>query len=303
MLGFSSFYGAFILQQRKIYYIIHSVIIMKKIAVINDLSGFGKCSLTAAIPVISAHGVQCCPLTTGIFSNQTGFDSCKYLDCTDIMQDFINEWKSLDVKFDGILSGFIANSKQGSIISDFIDDFKTPETLVVVDPVMADDGILYDCYDDNSVSQIIALTEKADIITPNLTELCIICDENYSETIKLPKEKLLDKIKAMSIELEQSVVTTGIQISDGKIASTVYQDGKFDIVTTQKIGRSFSGTGDILSSFITAQCVNGASLYEAVKRACAFIETSIKDTAKRVGEVDTYPYGTDFEPHLKDIEY
>lgn len=149
------------------------------------------------------------------------------------MQDFINEWKSLDVKFDGILSGFIANNKQGSIISDFIDDFKTPETLVVVDPVMADDGILYDCYDDNSVSQIIALTEKADIITPNLTELCIICDENYSETIKLPKEKLLDKIKAMSIELEQSVVTTGIQISDGEIASTVYQDGKFDIVTTQ----------------------------------------------------------------------
>lgn len=219
------------------------------------------------------------------------------------MQDFINEWKSLDVKFDGILSGFIANSKQGSIISDFIDDFKTPETLVVVDPVMADDGILYDCYDDNSVSQIIALTEKADIITPNLTELCIICDENYSETIKLPKEKLLDKIKAMSIELEQSVVTTGIQISDGEIASTVYQDGKFDIVTTQKIGRSFSGTGDILSSFITAQCVNGASLYEAVKRACSFIEASIKDTAKRVGEVDTYPHGTDFEPHLKDIEY
>ena len=168
---------------------------------------------------------------------------------------------------------------------------------------MADDGILYDCYDDNSVSQIIALTEKADIITPNLTELCIICDENYNETIKLPKEKLLDKIKAMSIELEQSVVTTGIHISDGEIASTVYQDGKFDIVTTQKIGRSFSGTGDILSSFITAQCVNGASLYEAVKRACAFIEASIKDTAKRVGEVDTYPYGTDFEPHLKDIEY
>ena len=197
MLGFSSFYGAFILQQRKIYYIIQSVIIMKKIAVINDLSGFGKCSLTAAIPVISAHGVQCCPLTTGIFSNQTGFDSYKYLDCTDIMQDFINEWKSLDVKFDGILSGFIANSKQGSIISDFIDDFKTPETLVVVDPVMADDGILYDCYDDNSVSQIIALTEKADIITPNLTELCIICDENYNETIKLPKEKLLDKIKGV----------------------------------------------------------------------------------------------------------
>ena len=146
---------------------------MKKIAAVNDLSGFGKCSLTAALPVVSALGVQCCPLVTGVFSNQTGYDSFYCRDCTDDRVPCIEEWKKLHADFDGILTGFIANGKQGEIIHKLIDVFGNGKTVIAVDPVMADNGKMYDAYTHNTCMKIKELTKEADIITPNLTELCI----------------------------------------------------------------------------------------------------------------------------------
>lgn len=274
---------------------------MKKIAVINDLSGFGKCSLTAAVPVISAHGIQCCPLTTGVFSNQTGYESYKSVDFTDYMQGFIDEWQKLGAEFDGILSGFISNSRQGKIISDFIDLFKKENTVVVVDPVMADNGVIYPCYDDECIREIINLVKKADIITPNLTELSIICSKSYSDLIRLDKTALLDEIKKMSENLNKTVITTGIHISDHKIANAVYQDGSFRIIQSEKLGGSFSGTGDILASYITAQCVNGADINSAVQRAADFIEKSIELTIADTNGAYNTADGIHFESFLKEI--
>ncbi len=255
---------------------------MKKIAVINDLSGFGKCSLTAAIPVISALGVQCCPLTTAVFSNQTGYDSYYCIDCTEHMRSCIEEWKKLNVSFDAILTGFISSSRQGEIIADFIDSFKNENTFVVVDPVMADDGSIYDFYDDECVSSIMNLTQKADLITPNLTELCVICNKSYSKVNELPPEKKLNEIKLMSQSINEKskkiIVTSGIPIGNGKVANAVYDNGKYDIISCEKLGVSFSGTGDILSSFVTAQYVKGISASEAVRQASDFIVASIKET-------------------------
>lgn len=274
---------------------------MKKIAVINDLSGFGKCSLSAAMPIISAHSIQCCPLTTGVFSNQTGYDSYKSVDFTSYMQGFIDEWKKLGAEFDGILSGFISNGEQGKIISDFIDTFRRDNTLVVVDPVMADDGEIYSCYDEKCVSEIINLVKKADVITPNVTELSIICNKDYNKLVQLDGELLINEIEKMSSGIGKTVVTTGIHISECEVANAVYHNGSFDVFKSKMLGGSFSGTGDILSSFIIGECVNGNDIKSAVKRATDFIEKSIAETIADTNGNFNVADGVYFEKFLKEI--
>lgn len=278
---------------------------MKKIAAVNDLSGFGKCSLTAAIPVISALGVQCCPLVTGVFSNQTGYDSFYCRDCTDDMEPCIEEWKKLDASFDGILTGFIANGKQGEFILKLIETFRKNGTVVAVDPVMADDGEIYKCYDDECVKAIMSLAETADIITPNLTELCILSGRNYEDIVALSEKELLEAIKEMSAlqnkDKAKIVVTSGIHISENEVANTVYDGGSFDVIVTPHYGGSFSGTGDILASFVTAQYIKGVSVKDAVKQAshfiCKSIEETIKDTNGNYCRMD----GVHFEKYLSEL--
>ena len=278
---------------------------MKKIAAVNDLSGFGKCSLTAAIPVISALGVQCCPLVTGVFSNQTGYDSFYCRDCTDDMEPCIEEWKKLDASFDGILTGFIANGKQGEFILKLIETFRKNGTVVAVDPVMADDGEIYKCYDDECVKAIMSLAETADIITPNLTELCILSGRNYEDIVALSEKELLEAIKEMSAlqnkDKAKIVVTSGIHISENEVANTVYDGGSFDVIVTPHYGGSFSGTGDILASFVTAQYIKGVPVKKAVKQAsefiCKSIEETIKDTDGNYCRMD----GVHFEKYLSEL--
>lgn len=275
---------------------------MKKIAAVNDLSGFGKCSLTAAIPIISALGVQCCPLVTGVFSNQTGYDSFFCRDCTDDMEPCIREWEKLGASFDGILTGFIANGRQGEIILRLIEKFRTEKTVVAVDPVMADDGEIYKCYDEACVKAIKSLAARADIITPNMTELCMLSGENYSEVIRLKNDELLKKVKEMSAlqnsEKEKIVITSGIHLSEDRIANTVYEKGQFDVIITPYHTGSFSGTGDILASFVTAQYIKGVSAQRAVSQAsefiCKAIEETIKDTDGNFNRMD----GVHFEKML-----
>lgn len=273
---------------------------MKKIAAINDLSGFGKCSLGVAIPIISSMGIQCCPLTTGVFSNQTGYDSYKSVDFSDYMQGFIDEWKKLDAQFDGILTGFIPNSKQGKIIAQFIDEFKNDNTIVVVDPVMGDNGELYPCYDNESISAIKLLVSKADIITPNLTELCCITNENYTSIASLSPEQMINKITAMCKQTGKRVVATGICYED-KIITAVYDNGSLDIIEAKKLGESFSGTGDILASIITAGTVMGKSLIDSARLASEFIAKSIEQTIIESGDKYNSADGIYFEKYLQTL--
>lgn len=274
---------------------------MKKIATINDLSGFGKCSLGVALPIISSMGIQCCPLTTGVFSNQTGYPSYKSVDFTDYMEEFIDEWKKLDAHFDGIITGFIPNSKQGRIISSFIDTFKRDNTIVLVDPVMGDNGELYPCYDNESINAIKSLSKKADIITPNLTELCCLCYEDYNNISSLSYNALIDKIASMSKSLNQIVITTGINISTDEIGTAVYQNGNIDVVKSKKIGGSFSGTGDILASIIGASAVKGIPLLDATKMASKFITKSIEQTIKDTNGDFNPADGVHFEGQLMSL--
>ena len=127
---------------------------LKKIAVINDISGFGKCSLTVSLPIISALGIECNPIPTAILSNQTGYDDFYSVDFTENMTPYIDIWKKQNVHFDAILTGYLASEKQVDVILDFIENFKDENTLVFVDPVMADDGVMYDTYDENLCEKV-----------------------------------------------------------------------------------------------------------------------------------------------------
>lgn len=275
---------------------------MKKIAVANDLSGFGRCSLTAAIPIISASGIQCCPLVTGVFSNQTDYPSFYGKDLTDYMIPCISKWKDMGFTFDGILTGYIANSKQGEILSDFIDDFGKEDTLIAVDPVMGDDGEVYKGFGEKRKKAICNLVKKAHIVTPNLTELCILTEESYKDIIVLPEKELLKKIEEMSKALISdqlfAVVTTGIHTGD-KITNCILEKGSFDTVYIENKGGRFSGTGDIFSSVITAECIKGSEVKAAVQKAADLIFKAICETIKN--ESCDKNNGVHFEKFLKDL--
>ena len=267
---------------------------MKKIAVINDISGFGKCSLTAALPIISSHKMQCCPLVTGVFSNQTGYESYKYSDLTEHMQSFIDEWKKLGAEFDAIITGFIPNSKQAQIIENFISDFKRNKTLVVVDPVMADDGEIYKGFDEERINAVCTIAKKADIITPNISELCLLCGEDFSN---IKGENALEKARRMAEKYYSEnncfVVVSGINIDENTVATITFDNNGLNVIKNKKLGESFPGTGDILCSYLTCEVLNGKSLSAAVQCSCEFIEKAIIKTIEKnsVNPAD----GVDFE--------
>lgn len=269
---------------------------MKKIAVINDISGFGKCSLTAAIPIISAHKMQCCPLVTGVYSNQTGYESFKSADMTEHMQGFIDEWKKLGTSFDAIITGFIPNDKQGEIIKGFIDDFKKENTLVVVDPVMADNGEIYKGFDESRINAVKELAEKADIITPNISELCILCNEGFED---IKGEKAILKVERMAELYAKKnrckIVVSGIEINDSEIATAVFDERNFKTIISKKHGESFSGTGDIFSSVVLGCLLRGDTVFEATETAADFVGMAIADTIK---EPHDPLYGVNFEKFL-----
>lgn len=245
----------------------------KKIAVINDFSGFGRCSIAVALPVISTLKIQCCPLPTSIFSNHTGFESFFFDDYTDKMTPYINEWKKLDLRFNGISSGFLGSKRQIEIVTQFFKDFKTPETLIIVDPVMGDYGKPYPTYTLEMCNEMKKLIQYADIITPNLTELCILTDTPYKEQWKIAEIKAM--ADTLTLQGPKKIVVTGIT-QGNFIANYCYEYGKeAKVLRTHKVGTQRSGTGDIFAAIIAADAVNGIPFDISVKKASNFIKKCI----------------------------
>ena len=200
---------------------------MKKIAVIHDLSGMGKCSLTAAIPVISAMGVQACPLPTAVLSNQTGYGSYFWDDYTDHMEEIMKEWKKMDFKPDGVYTGFLAGARQVDVILKFVEMFCTKETHILIDPVMGDQGNVYRTYSEELCEKMRTLVQQATVITPNLTEALLLLHgeqgmrermeafSHMGESQELKGIEQLGKELAHHFRLE-SIVITGVDVEDGK---------------------------------------------------------------------------------------
>lgn len=254
----------------------------KKIAVINDFSGFGRCSIAVSLPIISTMKIQCCPLPTSVFSNHTGFESFYFDDYTDRMSPYIAEWKKLGLKFNGITSGFLGSKRQIEIVKSFIDEFRTENTLVIIDPVMGDNGKAYATYTEEMCQEMKKLVSYADILTPNLTEACILTDTPYREHgwKKVEVQKLAQKLQFMG---PKKVVITGI-VQGKFIANYCYDeeeieknpDYKGQFMRTHKIGLTRSGTGDIFAAIVAADAVNGVSFEKSVRKASGFIKKCIQ---------------------------
>ena len=260
----------------------------KKAVLINDLSGLGKCSLTAAIPVLSVMGIQACPMPTAVLTSQTGFKSFYCNDCTDKLDYYTQEWKKLGFQPDGIYTGFLSSEKQVDKILNFINSFETENTLVLVDPVMGDGGRTYSLFTDTLACKMKKLVTAADVITPNLTECCILCDIDYCEFVKNAESPdFIDRIAELGKALLKRygvkiVIITGIEHKDSdgtiKVLNLVASDEEVFCVSCKKIGGSYSGTGDLFASVIFSGFLRGDSLRDTVNLAVNFIETSLHDT-------------------------
>lgn len=246
----------------------------KKIAVINDMSGFGRCSLAVAIPIISVMKIQCCPVPTSIFSNHTGFESFFFEDYTDRMQPYIDEWKKLGLSFNGISTGFLGSKEQIQIVLRFLEDFGTEDNVIVIDPVMGDYGKTYSTYTPEMCSEMKRLATYADILTPNLTEACILTDTPYHPD-KWRKAEIIELAGKLGEMGPDKIVITGIPQGEF-IANLCYEKEKEPkFLRTHKVGTQRSGTGDVFAAIIAADAVNGVDFQTSVRKASLFVKKCI----------------------------
>lgn len=242
---------------------------IKRLAAINDLSGASRCSLTVALPVISALGIQCCVMPTAILSNHTGYNDFFFEDYTNQMSEFSSKWENMNLKFDCIYSGFLGSHKQIETVLDFINKFKTKITKIVIDPVMGDNGQIYSTYSNQLCNDMKHLVAKADIVTPNITEACVLSGTQYSgET--LPQEKLFEMAEKISRLGAKSVIITGHR-SKSKVANFVYSNGVAKSYGSSIVPKYFSGTGDVFSSLISGLITLGYDVFAATEFAANFV--------------------------------
>ncbi|RHW37521.1 pyridoxamine kinase [Lysinibacillus yapensis] len=278
---------------------------MKKVAVIQDLSSFGKCSLTAAIPVLSVMGVQACPLPTAILSAQTGYPSYFYEDFTSKMPYFIKEWSKLNVTFDGIYTGFVTGREQIEYIFRFLDEFRTEKSIVLVDPVMGDVGEVYTIFTDELLARMRELVKSADVITPNVTECCLLTGMSYEKLASYTNEHdFLKAVEESGNLLQQQtgsrVIITGVNppIGDSnqqQIGNMYLDESESFYSSTEYNGLSYSGTGDLFASVIMGSLMRGEDLQSSLTVARDFLSASIKDTSlEQVPGVE----GVNFEKYL-----
>jgi len=253
---------------------------VRRIAAVHDLSGVGRVSLTVVIPILSTMGFDVCPLPTAILSNHTQYENFTFLDLTDEMPAIIDHWEKLGVDFEAIYTGYLGSPRQIRIVADFIERFRTPDTLVVVDPVLGDNGRLYNKITDEMVSEMRTLAARADVLTPNLTELFALLNEPFRS------ECTGDELKAAITELTNSgpdtVIITGVPVQGKPNLTSVIArsrtDGRTWKVTCPYLPAHYPGTGDVFTSVITGSLLQGDSLPIALDRAAQFILQGIRAT-------------------------
>ena len=278
---------------------------MKKVAVIQDMSSFGKCSLTAAIPVLSVMGVQAVPLPTAILTSQTEYPSYYCEDLTSKMTHFIDEWSKLGAAFNGIHTGFVTGKEQIENIFSFLHTFYKEGTTLLVDPVMGDRGEMYDALSDELIGYMKELAKRADIITPNVTECCLLTGQSYDKLKRYrDNEDYLRAIEEAGRKLQTAtganVIITGLNPQanpEERQVGNMFIGPKSSFHSLQKYnGESYSGTGDLFASIIMGGMMRGQDVRETMKLAERFLTASIEATAK---EQIPSVAGVNFESFLR----
>lgn len=272
---------------------------LKRIVSIQDISGFGKCSLTVTLPIVSAMGVEVNVVPTSVLSTHTGIKGYTYRDLTQDIIPFINHWKSIGIKFDAIHSGFLGSCEQVDAVIDSFSNLKSKDNLIVVDPVMADNGEIYKSLSYDIVNKMYNLCKKADIILPNITEALLILGREYR---KGPYDKSF--IEELLIELSKigpkKIAITGLNFSDDKIGVAIYDSNKniFDYTIRKKVNVHYPGAGDIFCSCFLGALLNNIDFKAAIQIAVDFTTSSIMRTSAQ----KTNPnYGINFEEGLPNL--
>ena len=265
-----------------------------RIAAIHDLSCFGRCSLTIALPVLSAMGCQCCPLPTALLSAHTGFPGNTFLDLTAEMGRIADHWTAMDLQFDAIYSGFLGSADQVDTVARFFDTFKKSDTAVIVDPVMGDHGTAYRTCTPELCRGMRVLAENADVITPNLTEAALLLDHPYEE---IQRTDAYEVVRRLSLGGRRSVVLTGYSSELGQTGALCFDrdSGESKAVQTPREPQDFSGTGDLFASVLAGGVARGVPLFQAAQAAADFVRDCI---ARTLAEGLTEQDGVDFEPLL-----
>ena len=253
---------------------------VRRIAAIHDLSGIGRTSLMAVIPILSTMGFNVCPLPTAILSNHSQYPDFSFLDLTEEMPRIIDQWEKLGVTFDAIYTGYMGSPRQIEIVSGFIERFRTADTLVVVDPVLGDNGHLYSKMTQEMVEEMRRLACRADVLTPNLTEAFALLDRPYKTDCTT--EELKDLIAELSEMGPDTVIITGVPVPGQSGLTSVIARSKSDLrtwkVTCPYLPAHYPGTGDSFTSVITGSLLQGDSLPIALDRAAQFILQGIRST-------------------------
>lgn len=269
---------------------------MKRIVTLQDISCLGKCSLTVALPVISALGVETCVIPTAVFSTHTMFEAFRSTDLTEDILPIADYWEKEGFKFDAIYTGYLGSFRQIDVISDFIKKFKTDECTVFIDPVMADNGSLYPGFTVEYAKKMAELCSKADIIVPNMTEAAFLLDEEY---IAEGYDEAYIKAKLIKLtELGAKIaILTGVSFEEGKLGVMGYDKNKKEFFEyfSRRIPVSYHGTGDIFSSALIGEYVNSHDIAKALKAAVDFTVECISVTYENK---DSNWYGVDFEKCL-----
>ncbi len=264
---------------------------MKRIVTIQDISCLGKCSLTVALPIISATGVEAAIIPTAVLSTHTMFKNFTCKDLDDQILPIAKHWKDEGIEFDAFYTGYLASAQQIEKVITLIDSLKKDGNLVIIDPAMADNGKLYPAFDAEFPKEMAKLCSKADIVLPNITEACLLTDTPYREKYdKAFAEEVVEKLAAQGAK---TVVLTGAEF-DGKYGVLVYSSEKKEYwyYAQEKIDAAFHGTGDIFSSTFTGLLVRGKTLEESVEIAADYTAECIRITKNTP---DANWYGVDFE--------
>lgn len=268
---------------------------MKRIVTIQDISCVGKCSLTVALPIISAMEIETAVIPTAVLSTHTAFKNFTYRDLTGDLPKIAKHWKQEKFNFDGIYTGYLGSIEQIDILKEFFKQFKTPDNFIFIDPVMADNGKLYAGFDANFVKEMKKLCKMADIIVPNLTEASYILEKEYKEIYS--EQEIKDILIELSNLGPKYVVLTGVSFKDNKLGVMSYnkETNEFFTYFKEKIPAKYHGTGDIFASTLVGAITNNNTLEEGLKIAVDYVWETINDTYK-TNKKDAY--GVNFETKI-----
>lgn len=268
----------------------------KRIAAIHDISGIGKCSLTVALPICSAAGLETAVIPTALLSNHTGvcFNAYTFCDLTDQIMPIALSWKKQGFRFDAFYSGYLGSVKQTDLVSEVIGLLKNESSVIIVDPVMGDNGRLYSGIDKGFPKAMLTLCKNADIIIPNITEACLLLGNEY-KSAPYSEDYIEGLLKSLYKKCGAKVVLTGVTFDERKVGAASFDGESITYTFSPKVDKIFHGTGDVFASSLVAAYLNGKSLTESADFAVDFTYNCIKATIESGDDRD---YGVCFEKEL-----